>query len=289
MGRIVYFLHAIGMLFLLSSCIKEDMEECFTYTAKVYVKDKNYSNIDNVPQLVKRNENLPYRDFIGMVYYQLRDLKTGEIVKEKSDNALIGNDQYYPISFDGLSQGDYNLTVWSNISSTSTTGILHNYGNELTDLYVTSKDISFTPESYSDLLLLERAKGDLLLICSNFPSEITLIEQKISSLYDTVDPYLKYTGNTTVTKTTQVKPLIETKLAPSVTGGNSKLNLRFFSDIPAESSKEIIVPEIPLVMNRNLVTVVEANYNKITQAWEIWTYINGEWTMIHHLEILNTK
>lgn len=54
MRRILYFLHAIGMLFLISSCIKEDMEECPVYTVKVYVKDKNYSNIEEIPRLVKK-------------------------------------------------------------------------------------------------------------------------------------------------------------------------------------------------------------------------------------------
>lgn len=41
--------------FLFSSCIKEDMDDCvITHTVKVYVKDKNYSNIESVFQLVKK-------------------------------------------------------------------------------------------------------------------------------------------------------------------------------------------------------------------------------------------
>lgn len=290
MRRIVYFLHAIGMLFLLSSCIKENMDDCvITHIVKVYVKDKNYSNIESIFQLVKKDENLPYRAFIGTVYYQLRDIKTGQIIEEKSDDALSGNDQFYTIQFNNLPQGDYNLTVWGNIQSETTTGILHNNGNELTDMYVANKNISFTSESFSDLLMLERAKGDLLLLCSDFPSEITQVEQKITSLYDTVDPYLKYTGNTTVLKTAPVKPQIETVLAPSAAGGSSKLHLRFFSATAGDASKELVVPEIPLAMNRNQITAVEVNYNKISGALEIWTYVDGEWTMIHHLDILNTK
>ena len=292
MGRIVYFLHAIGMLFLFSSCIKEDMDDCvITHTVKVYVKDKNYSNIESVFQLVKKDENLPYRAFIGTIYYQLRDIKTGKIVEEKLDNALSDGDQFYTIKFNNIPQGDYNLTVWGNIQSETakTTGMLHNNGNELTDTYVANKNISFTSETFSDLLMLERAKGDLLLLCSNFPSGITQVEQKVTSLYDTVDPYLKYTGNTTVFKTGPVKPLIETMLAPSVTGGSSKLHLRFFSNTATDASKELVVPEILLVMKRNYITAIEANYNKITGALEIWTYINEEWTMVHQLDILNTK
>lgn len=291
MGRIVYFLHAISMLFLFSSCIKEDMDDCvITHTVKVYVKDKNYSNIESVFQLVKKDENLPYRAFIGSVYYQLRDIKTGQIVEEKSDNALSGNDQFYTIQFNNLPQGNYNLTVWGNIQSEAATGILHNNGNELTDIYVTSKNISFTSEPFSDLLMLERAKGDLLLICSDFPPEITQMEQKVSSLYDMVDSSFTYTGNTTVVKTAPVKPMIETVLAPSVMGVNSKLNLRFFSNT-SDNSKELVVPAMYLAMNRNQVTAIEVNYKKLTGVWEIWTYIDGEWTMIHQLDIdiLNTK
>lgn len=232
---------------------------------------------------------MPYRAFVSTVHYQLRDIKTGQIVEETSDNALSGSDQFYTIQFNNLPQGNYNLTVWGNIQSDTATGILHNNGNELTDTYVANKNITFTSEPSSDLLMLERAKGDLLLLCSNFPSEITQVEEKVTSLYDTVDPYLKYTGNTTVLKTGPVKPLIETVLAPSVAGGSSKLNLRFFSDTSGNASKELVVPEIPLIMNRNQVTAVEVNYNKITDALEIWTYVDGEWTMIHHLDILNTK
>lgn len=290
MGRIVYFLHAIGMLFLFSSCIKENMDDCvITHTVKVYVKDKNYSNIESVFQLVKKDEKLPYRAFVGTVYYQLRDIKTGQIVEEKLDNSLSDSDQFYTINFNNIPQGDYNLTVWGNIQSETTTGILHNNGNELTDMYVANKNISFTSETFSDLLMLERAKGDLLLLCSNFPSGITQVEQKITSLYDAVDPSLKYAGNTTVLKTGSIKPLIETVLAPSVAGGSSKLHLRFFSATTGDASKELVVPEIPLAMKRNQITAVEVNYNKITGVLEIWTYINDEWTMIHQLDILNTK
>ena len=275
MGRIVYFLHVVGMLFLFSSCIKEDMEKCPIYIVKVYVKDKNYSNIDNVLQLKKREENLPYSEYIGTIYYQLNDIKTGRVVAEKFEEMMINNEQFYTISFDNISQGDYNLTVWGNISSKTATGTLHNSGNELTDLYVVSKNLSFTSGYSSDQLMLERAKGDLLLVCSNFPPGITRVEEKISSLYDSVDPYLKYAGNTTVIKTGSVKSLIEASLAPSVTNGNSKLNLRFSSDTVSKPSDDLIIPEI--------------NYNKITGGLEIWTYVNDEWTMIHHLDILNAK
>lgn len=289
MGIIVYFLHVVGMLFLFSSCIKEDMEKCPIYIVKVYVKDKNYSNIDNVLQLKKREENLPYSEYIGTIYYQLNDIKTGRVVAEKFEEMMINNEQFYTISFDNISQGDYNLTVWGNISSKTATGTLHNSGNELTDLYVVSKNLSFTSGYSSDQLMLERAKGDLLLVCSNFPPGITRVEEKISSLYDSVDPYLKYAGNTTVIKTGSVKSLIEASLAPSVTNGNSKLNLRFSSDTVSKPSDDLIIPEIPLIMNRNQITVVEVNYNKITGGLEIWTYVNDEWTMIHHLDILNAK
>ncbi|WP_370862209.1 hypothetical protein [Parabacteroides faecis] len=265
------------------------MEKCPIYIVKVYVKDKNYSNIDNVLHLKKRDENLPYSEYIGTIYYQLNDVKTGRVVAEKFEETMINNEQFYTISFDDISQGDYNLTVWGNISSETATGTLHNGGNELTDLYVVSKNLSFTSEYSSDQLMLERTKGDLLLVCSNFPPGITRVEEKISSLYDLVDPYLKYAGNTTVIKTGPVKSLIEASLAPSVTNGNSKLNLRFSSDTVSKSSDDLIIPEIPLIMNRNQVTVVEVNYNKITGGLEIWTYVNDEWTMIHHLDILNAK
>lgn len=286
MGRIIYFLQAIGMLFLLTSCIKDDLNACPTeYSAKVYVKDKNYTNIDNVPQLAKKDETLPFGQFVGTVYYQLRNRKTGTLVVESSENVAGSGGQFYTIPFTNIPDGDYELIVWGNLMTGATSGILHSEGKEYTDLYLATKSFTFSAGSPVAELNMERTKGNLVLLCTNFPSDITEVEQQISSLYETVDPMFQYTGNTTVSKITSAAPVIETVLAPSIKQGNSKLNIRFFSGAEVTKANNLAVPEIPLTLGRNTITVVEVDYNSLAGTWEIWTTIDGKWTLIHSLDI----
>lgn len=278
------------MLLLLASCIKEDMEECpVQYTVKVYVKDKNYTNIDEVSQLVKKDESASFGSFIGTVYYQLRNLKTGNIAAESTDDKLSANGQYYTLTFNDMPAGEYELTVWGNIISGTQAGVLHSGGTESADFYLTSEKLTFIPGEQSSDMLLERTKGDLLLICSNFPTDITQVELKVGSLYETVDSHFNYAGNTNVLKNTPVKPLIETVLSPTVLGESSKLNLRFHSDTDLKATKDVVFSEIPVTLKRNEITVVKADYDTVDKAWEIWVSINGEWTLIHHLDILNVS
>lgn len=289
MRRIVYFLQAIVVLFLLASCIKEDIEECpVEYTVKVYVKDKNYTNIDNVSQLVKKDESASFGTFIGTVYYQLRNLKSGMIVVESTDSQLSKNGPYYMLTFRDMPVGEYELTVWGNVLSDIQPGVLHSSETESADFYLANKKLTFIAGEQSSDIQLERTKGNLLLICSNFPADISHVELKIGSIYGVVDNQFKYTENTQVVKKVSVKPLIETVLAPTVQEELSELNLRFFSDVDLKSTNNIVFSEIPLTLKRNEITVVKADYNTLGNAWEIWININGEWKMIHHLDLLNS-
>lgn len=112
---------------------------------------------------------------MGTLYYQLRDIKIGQILKKASYEASDSNEQFFTIPFTDQPSGDYNLTVWGNMYSDDTTGVLHSNGSELTDLYVANKNISFSPESPTDQLMLEGVKGDFLLVCLDFPSGITRV------------------------------------------------------------------------------------------------------------------
>lgn len=287
MRRIVYFLQAIVMLFLLASCIKDDIEECpVQYTVNVYVKDKNYTNIDDVSQLVKKDESASFGSFIGTIYYQLRDKKTGNVVAESTDSQPSGG-QYYTLTFNNVPVGEYELTVWGNIIQGTPAGTLHSGETESSDFYLANESLVFIAGEHTSDMMLERTKGDLLLICSNFPEDISQVEMKVGSVYETVDPHFVYAGNTRVLKNTSVKPLIETVLAPTVQGETSKLNLRFFSSSDLRAATDVVFPEIPLTLKRNEIAVVQVDYNTIDKAWEIWVNINGEWTMIHHLDVLN--
>ena len=40
-----------------------------------------------------------------------------------------------------------------------------------------------------------------------------------------------------------------------------------------------------IAMHRNEISAVAIDYDETGGAWEIWTYTEGEWTKVHHLDI----
>lgn len=283
MGKALLSILIITLLGGLASCTKND---CPTgYLIKVTVKDKNYFNADQFSQLEKKDETLPFHQFIKTVYYTLRDTKTGNLVYQSDVVNVEEGKDFYPITVDGFSAGEYELTVWGNRTPDVPSGELHYNGQEQTDIYVARTILSF-PMSYKSVsLALERAKGKLVIFCSNFPAGIGSLSQKVSSIYETVDSQLEYTGEAEVNKEVAVNNIIETYLAPTSAGKISKLNLNFFSLTRAASSPTLTLPEMEITIHRNEITAVKVDYNIISGNWEIWLNIDGEWIMVHHLSI----
>lgn len=150
-----------------------------------------------------------------------------------------------------------------------------------------STNLTFSPAFQKAEMMLERTKGKLLVICNQFPSTITGIEENISSIYETINSHFEYGGSTTILKTFPLNNSLETILAPSVEGTNSTLNLEFFTDNGTSSTTSIIMPEVKMNIKKNEITAISVNYDDVINAWEIWTYIDGKWTLVHNLDIKN--
>lgn len=81
------FIHYMGMAVLpiwVGSCIFDDSPDCpaSQYLIRISVKDVNYGNIGNFPQIEPKDGNAPFYHLIGTIYYVLSDLATGTRVKE---------------------------------------------------------------------------------------------------------------------------------------------------------------------------------------------------------------
>lgn len=283
MNRAVLLILVVILLVSMSSCVKEDLSECPPqFTVKVFVEDKEYINISDIPELNQVDKDQPFSTFVSTIYYSLVNTMTGDITNVSSIIPVTGDAIFYTILFNNIPDGKYELTVWGNVTPNIPFGSLHTNGMELTDVYVASSPIQFTSGSQTIDVNLKRAKGKLALICENFPSSVTQVEQKISSLYESVDSLFNYSGKIIVDKKGSFQPIIQTFLAPTVIGENPKLNLSF-----KDGSTLVSVPEISLSVYRNKISPVKVTYNDIAGLWEISVNIDGKWSLVHALDITN--
>ena len=214
------------------------------------------------------------------------DASTGELIRESAVVSTEGEEKEYTLTFPGVPDGDYKLAVWGNLTTDYPAGILHQDGKEHTDIYVTSGDLHFSPDYQTEELTLERTKGKLLLLCSNFPSEITRIEQNVSHVYQSTDAGLNYSGSTQVDKNVPFTSVLETLLAPTSAEGHSKLTLTFYTGgTRASETPYLKLPVMEMDMRRNEITAVSIDYNTSEGIWEIKMFIRGEWITIHRLDI----
>lgn len=286
MDKVVRYLGVILLLAVVSSCIRESESECYSqYTVRVFVKDKNYTNVDAVSPQDKVDESLPFKEFVGTVYYTLSKVSTGELVQESSVMPVADNGEYFTITLNELPYGDYKLTVWGNNTADVTAGNLHQNQKELTDIYLTSSELKVDRASQTSDVTLQRTKGLLLVRFTNFPGYIGGISANVMGLYESVTPEFVYAGNTSVKKDTPFQLQSQIFLAPSVREGTSMLQLKLYTTDQIGGSEPLVtLPETPVTVHRNEMSLIAVDYNVPTGKWEIWTYINGQWTKIHSLD-----
>lgn len=289
MRNLLHNFYRISLWVLLSSCIAEDLPPCASgLWVTIGVKDKNYFNIEQFETFDKIDENQPFPRFINTLYYELCSLPTGEIVRKSILTQLVTKEPTYSFLIGNLPEGEYRLTVWGNSSPDDTAdqlhpGQLHPSQQEETDLYLGGKRFKM-PDAPSFLTLeMERTKGKLLLFCRNFPAAGGRLEAEAGPVYRQVAPCFTYSGQTEVKKKISLSATEEILLAPSPMGKTTFLRLGFY---PATSSQSpLALPPTAIAIRRNEVTAVTVDYNSQANYWEIWTFVNGKWTMVHHLDI----
>lgn len=283
-------IHCLGMIFLLtfvSSCIKDNSVDCISqYTIRIFVKDKNYFNVDAVSPQDRVDEGLPFRRFSGTIYYTLSRASSGELLQESSVTSVTGDGAYFSISLKDIPYGDYKLTVWGNRTEDLSVGYLHKDNAEKTDLYLATTLLKVEEAFQTSDLALERNKGLLTVRFTNFPDYIKTIGATVSNVYESVSSDFVYAGNTSVNKVSPFQQEMRVLLAPSVRENDSQLQLNLYtsSTMPG-SPPSVTLPKIALDLNRNEISLILVDYNLAVEAWEIWAYIDDQWTKIHSLHI----
>lgn len=287
MDKVVHYLGMIFLLSVVSSCIRESSSECVSqYTIRVFVKDKNYSNVDAISPQDKVDESISFRKFVGTVYYTLSQLSTGALVQESSVTSVTGDGDYLTLTLKDVPYGDYKLTVWGNNTTDAPVGNLHQSNQEQTDIYLGSSDIKVNETYLTSDITLQRTKGLLLVRFTNFPTYIKAIRANVTGVYESINPDFMYSGTTFVRKEAPFQMQSQVLLAPSVGEGVSKLQLKLYTATPTgETELAVTLPETPITVHRNEMSLVAVDYNVPTGKWEIWIYINGEWTKIHSLDV----
>ncbi len=281
--RKVFYIVCAAVLSLMSACIDEDDDNCRTdYTVEIAVADKNYANISQYPQYPFEQEDQPFGHFQNTIYYALTDKYTGKTVSQSLVTAVTGNDRTYKLVFHNLPLGEYNLTAWGNMTDGTLAGILHPQSTEHTDIYIGTIDFC-NCNSSSASIALQRTKGKLLIFCKNFPSYVTRMHQSVKGIYSQVDSLLNYQGSATIEKDSRPQEINALAVSPSITEKSTRLNLSFYSE--GKSSALLTVPEIELNIRRNELSAVSVDFDKDTDAWNIWVYSDKEWTLVHHLTI----
>ena len=282
--------HSFCMVVLLavlaSSCIKETLPECPSeMIVKLVIKDMNYSNIAHFPELSPESTSQPFSHFSGSLYYILTDAATKQTVRESEIMVLNDNNPDYTITFNDLPAGKYELSVWGNVTNAIPIGILHQNGLEHTDIYTAQATLSIIPDSQTQTVELVRAKGKLVVFCRNFPSNISVLSLAIAPVYQSVDATLNYQGSTNIQKSTTLQAINETFVAPTPQGSTTKLDLSFYTTDSRATMPVLKVPQMDIAMHRNEISAVAIDYDETGGAWEIWSYTEGEWTKVHHLDI----
>lgn len=276
---------------LLSSCLKEEPGEGCPdqYQITLNVKDKNYQNIRDIPELTPVDENMPFKNYISGISYQLKNLANGNIVAFQNYQPVTSSDISPTLSFNNIPAGTYRLSVWGDIPSapganSGTFVSLHPNGEESTDSYICSDTLSFTDNPASKNVFMKRLKGNLVILCKNFPPETDKILARIDSVYNGTDDNQNYSQAVTVTKTFPGQStLLETQLAPSVAGKQSSLTLLLFT--PQNSEPYLITPSIKFRIERNKITELMVDFNNEMNIIQISIRIDGKWNVIHQLTI----
>ncbi len=277
-GRVGYILYVLSLV-LLSSCIRDEILSCPPLQVNIAVKDKNYFNIESAVKWgydVKKDEDLPFKDYVSTLYYRLDRLETGEMLVEQKLFTVTSADKELGVVFpEELPFGTYVMTTWGNMQSEvplgddTTTSDLHLYNAQGNDIYLSSDTFVYDENRYQYTVELERVKGKLLIKAENLPDEIRFSTKDITNVYAYVKADFSYSLEALVhTDTLWQKPneiLTGTLLCPSTDIDNSNLSVNFYEvfldELRAERSRRWIAPkDINISMKRNTLTILRFIY-----------------------------
>lgn len=280
---------------LLTSCIKEDPQPCPLLQVEISVKDKNYFNIDLVPQEARKSESLAFRAYVPTLYYALRNTETGKIVKEQGVFNVTVDDPVFTITFsEDLPMGKYALTVWgglpdnSSLTEDSQTNLIHANGKEASDTYLTTDLLIYDPQHTHHSVDLERITGKLILLVTDLPDASRYSSETINGIYERINQQFEYRNPTIVTKqnswNSAPEVVLSTLLAPSEGEYKSLFHLDFYES-PEQADPVLTPKDVNITLKRNELTAVKYVYDDEREDFFIYLLLNDKWELIHNLDI----
>ncbi len=290
MRKVLVFMCAV---LALESCLRDEIPQCPTLSIDVAVKDKNYFNVRKVELEEARSENLPFREYVPTIYYQLRRLDSGELVMQHALSEVTDDGETFPIRYcTKLQHGTYVLTVWGGmkdmeaLDDSRTVADLHPEGTEGEDVYMTCDTLVYDAYNYNYTVEMERTKGKLIIQAVDLPSDIAWSDKTGTQLYRTVDRAFHYSGETGVKTESEWTPAKEvvtkTLLSPSLHKNGTTLKVNFY-DAP-ERIRPVAVPDdVKVTMKRNELAVLRYVYED--GRFSIYMLVNDDWEKVHGMVI----
>lgn len=281
-------------LLALSGCVRDDIAPCPPLQVRIAVKDKNYFNVDKVELEERKNEELPFREYVPTLYYMLRDAATGEVVEEQGVFEVTGDEKTVPVTFcDCLPHGKYILTVWGGLDDLKplgddhTTIAFHPDHAEGNDIYMTNDTLVYDAWNYDYTVEMERTKGKLIIQAVNLPDSVRWSDKTVSGLYETLDGGFHYAGTTSVH--TQAgwgagaAVVTKTVLTPSSEKDGSVLDVNFY-DSEQRLTPTFMPKDVNITMKRNELTVLRYVYEG-DGKFTIYILMDDSWDVIYDMDI----
>lgn len=278
----------------LTSCIRDEIEDCPPLQVNIAVKDKNYFNVDKVDMEERRSEDLAFREYVPTLFYMLRDAKTGEVVEEQGVFRVEGEAKTMTVNFcPYLPHGTYVLTVWggmkdmTSLSEDRTALALHPEHAEGDDIYLVNDTLVYDAYRYDYTVEMERTKGKLIVEAEGLEQGLEHSTMKADHIYERVDSGFSYSSDTYASMQydwTGQHILTKTVLAPSLKRNGSTLSLQFYDS--AQRLNPVLSPkDVRITMHRNELTVLRYVWNEEKADFVVYMLVNDNWEMVHGMEI----
>lgn len=278
----------------LTSCIRDEIEDCPPLQVNIAVKDKNYFNVDKVDMEERRSDDLAFREYVPTLFYMLRDAKTGEVMEEQGVFSVEGEGKTVPVEFcPCLPHGTYVLTVWggmkdmTSLSEDRTTLALHPEHAEGDDIYLVNDTLVYDAYHYDYTVEMERTKGKLIVEAEGLKQGLEHSTMKADHIYERVDSGFSYSSDTYASMQydwTGQHVLTKTVLAPSLKRNGSTLSLQFYDS--AQRLNPVLSPkDVRITMHRNELTVLRYVWNEEKDDFVVYMLVNDNWEMVHGMEI----
>lgn len=276
----------------LTSCIRDEIEDCPPLQVNIAVKDKNYFNVDKVDPENERPTDLAFREYVPTLFYMLRDAKTGEVVEEHGVFRVEGEAKTMTVDFcPCLPHGTYVLTVWggmkdmTSLSEDRTALALHPEHAEGDDIYLVNDTLVYDAYRYDYTVEMERTKGKLIIEAEGLPQDIGQMTTDVDGLFGKVSSDFIYSGETHISNTSAVtanqKVRMSSIMAPSVGSGTSLVDVSFTRK---DGASDTLLPkpaDVKINMERNRITMLKYVFNPDADKFTIYIKVNDNWEEIH--------